>query len=334
MKSKLLTEQELAEYAKGETLIDRLRGLLDHQKDNWETAKLNYQSLSSVKIKEIQIGNASLKIQVNPERVRSTTAQVSHDTKVKDCFLCEDNLPEEQRFLNYYKEYHFLVNPFPILNEHFTVTKIKHSAQALMPYLNDMLLISRDVGERYVVFYNGPQCGASLPSHHHFQIINKEPLPIYGQLTSSNLFKTIFFVQNKKIAIRDIELTNRIILHLESNDPIEILNCFSILIESLKVTSVTLSEPMLNVLSFYENKKWSIIIFMRKKHRPDFYFKMGQEQILVSPASIDMSGLIIIPREEDLDKLNEEKILRMYREVSITKELNEYLITKLKGFYK
>lgn len=333
MNNRLLTEAELAEYAKGETLVDRLRGLLDHQKDNWETLKKNYELLSDAKVKELQIDNSQIKIQVNPERVRSTTAEVSHDTKTSDCYLCEANLPLEQRFIKYYKEYNFLVNPFPILKEHFTVVKTKHTPQALSPYLNDMLLISRDVGERYVVFYNGPKCGASLPSHHHFQLIKKEPLPIYSELNLIKDLKTNLFIKRKKITIRNIERAKRIFLYIESNDPIEIMNCLSIVTEALKVTSPKENEPMLNVLSFYEDKKWSVVVFMRKKHRPDFYYKVGQDQILASPASIDMGGLIVLPREEDLDKLTKDKILQMYREVSVSKELNEYLITKLKEFY-
>lgn len=334
MNNRLLSEAELAQYAKGETLIDRLRGLLDHQKNNWETAKLNYELLTSANVKEMHVGNVQLKIQVNPERVRSTTAEVNHDTESKDCFLCEANLPQEQRLLKYYKEYNFLVNPFPIVKEHYTVVKTKHTPQALSPFLNDMLLLSRDIGERYAVFYNGPKCGASIPSHHHFQIVNKDALPIYNQLQSINDFKPNLFIENKKITIRDIESVNRIFLNIESNDAVEILNCFSIILDELKVTSKSNDEPMVNLVSFYENKKWRLVLFMRKKHRPDFYQKVGDTQILVSPASIDMSGLIVLPREKDLDKLTEEKILLMYREVTISKELNEYLITKLNDFYK
>lgn len=334
MNNRLLTEAELAQYAKGGTLIDRLRGLLDHQLDKWETAKLNYQLFDSVKVKEIQVDNLSVKIQVNPERVRSTAAEVNHNAEVKDCFLCEENLPPSQRLIKYYKEYNFLVNPFPIFKEHYTAVKTKHTPQAISPYLNDMLLISRDVGERYVVFYNGPKCGASIPSHHHFQIASKETLPIYEQIKSPDLFKTHYYAEKKKITIRNFEAANRICLHLESTDAIEIMNCFSIVLESLGVISSLKEEPMLNVLSFYENKRWSIIIFMRKKHRPDFFHQSGEQQILVSPASIDMGGLIILPHKEDLNKLTEEKVLQMYREVSVAKELNEYLITKLKNFYK
>lgn len=333
MNGRLLSERELAHYAKGETLIDRLRGLLDHQKDNWETVKNNYALLSSVKIKEVQTDNSVIKIQVNPERIRSTAAVVNQNANANECFLCEENLPQNQRLIKYYKEYNFLVNPFPIFPEHFTVVKTKHTPQALFPYLNDMLLLSRDLGERYVVFYNGPKCGASIPSHHHFQIVNKEPLPIYNLVNSPSALKSNFTIENKKITIRNISLDNRIFLHIESNDTIEIMNCMSIVIESLKVINRIDEEPMLNLLSFYENKKWSLVLFMRKKHRPDFYYMTGERQILVSPAAIDMAGIIILPREADLNKLTEENILKMYREVSITKELNDYLITKLKAFY-
>jgi hypothetical protein len=294
MNGKLLSESELAQYAKGETLIDRLRGLLDHQKENWETVRKNYDLLNSVQIEEIKTDNSVIKLQVNPERIRSTAAEVNHNANANDCFLCEENLPQNQRLLKYYKEYNFLVNPFPIFPEHFTVAKTKHTPQALFPYLNDMLLLSRDVGERYVVFYNGPKCGASIPSHHHFQIVNKEPLPIYNLVNSPSAFKSNFALENKKITVRNFSLDNRIFLHLESNDAIEI---------------------------------------MKRKHRPDFYYMTGERQMLVSPAAIDMAGLIILPREEDVVKLKEENILQMYREVSITKELNEYLITKLKAFY-
>jgi len=334
MTNRLLNEAELAQYAKGATLIDRLRGLLDQQKDNWETIKLNYELLSSSIIKEINIENTLIKIQVNPERVRSTTAEVNHNTESKDCFLCEDNLPSEQRLLKYYKEYNFLINPFPIVKEHFTVVKTKHTSQAISPYLNDMLLISRDLGERYAVFYNGPKCGASIPSHHHFQIVNKEVLPIYDQLQTISDLKSSLFIEKKKITIRDLESVNRIFLNIESNDAVELMNCFSIVLDALKVISKSIDEPMINLISFYEDRRWKLVLFMRKKHRPDYYYNLGEKQILVSPASIDMSGLIVLPRKEDLEKLSAEKILQMYREVTISKELNEYLITKLGEFYK
>jgi lipoate-protein ligase B len=31
---------------------------------------------------------------------------------------------------------------------------------------------------RYILFYNGPQCGASAPDHIHFQAIEKGQLPL------------------------------------------------------------------------------------------------------------------------------------------------------------
>lgn len=333
MKNHLLSEVELIEYAKGESLIDRLRGLFDHQIDNWDLAKQNYADLKSVIVHEKLINNISIKLQFNPKRVKSTTADLSLKQDQDECILCETNLPVEQKFIKYYKEYNFLVNPYPIFKEHFTIAKCKHVPQSISSYLNDLLLLSRDVGERYAIFYNGPQCGASIPQHLHFQMGNKESFPIFEQLKNISKDNSCLSIERKKLSFHSIELTKRFIFLIESNDSIEIMNSFSILISFIRSVVPGNSEPMLNIVSLFEDKKWRLIIFLRKKHRPSFYYLENNKKIVVSPAAVDMSGLMILPREEDLDKFNKETIEHIYREVSITKELNEYLITKLKAFY-
>lgn len=333
MKSHLLSEAELIEYAKGESLIDRLRGLFDHQIDTWDLTRQNYSDLNSVIVHEKIIDNVLIKLQSNPKRVKSTTADITLKLDQDKCILCESNLPDEQKFIKYYKEYNFLVNPYPIFKEHFTIAKCKHVPQSISAYLNDLLLLSRDVGERYAIFYNGPQCGASIPHHLHFQMGNKESFPIFEQLKNINKNDSHFSIERKKLSFHSIELTKRFIFMIESNDSIEIMNSFSILINFLRSVVLGDSEPMLNIVSLFEDKKWRLLIFLRKKHRPSFYYLENDKNIVVSPAAVDMSGLMILPREEDLNKINEETIKRIFREVSITNELNEYLITKLNAFY-
>lgn len=330
MTNHLLSESELIEYAKGETLIDRLRGLLDHQKDNWELAAENYKNLGSIITKDVVIENTLLKLQFNPERVKSTTADITKTPNIDQCILCEENLPDQQKLIRFYKEYYFLANPYPIFKEHFTIVKSKHTPQSILSYLNDLLLISRDVGERYAVFYNGPECGASIPHHLHFQMGSKEAFPILNQL---NQIEISLSIKKKKIVLQSAELTRRSFLTIESNDAIEIMNCFSVIMNTLKNINPKIAEQKMNLVSIYDDKKWKLIIFLRKKHRPDFYFADGAKKIVVSPAAVDMSGLIILPREEDLHKLTDLKILDMFREVSYSKEYNEYLNTKLNDFY-
>lgn len=332
--NRLLSEPELAEYTKGNSIIDRLRALLDHQIDNWSLTAKNYKSLNSIQTKSLIIDGEEVILQHNPERVTSTTANVEEKVvKNRKCILCEENLPEEQRYLNYYKEYRFLVNPFPILNEHFTVAKTKHTPQALLDYFNDLLLISRDVGERYAVFYNGPKCGASLPEHLHFQIGNKDQLPIVNQVNLAIEKNANLVAATNKIKLISLNSLKRKAFVAESNNSVEILNFFSILNSFLKKVQTNIEEPKLNIVSLYDRNKWKVIIFLRKLHRPSYYYKPVEPQILVSPASIDMSGLIVAPRRGDLQKLTPEIIKEIYREVSITKELNEFLIYQLKNFY-
>lgn len=88
---------------------------------------------------------------------------------------------------------------------------------------------------------------------------------------------------------------------------------------------------MINILSSFDGGTgWRVIIFFRKKHRPDAYFKEDDSKLLVSPASIDLGGVLIMPREKDFKKINKEIITHILREVSMGKEAFEYLKTKLK----
>jgi hypothetical protein len=77
-------------------------------------------------------------------------------------------------------------------------------------------------------------------------------------------------------------------------------------------------EPKINLLCQYDGNRWKIIVFPRSKHRPKCYWASGDEQILVSPASVDMGGLIALPREADFEKLKPEDITQIYKEVSIS----------------
>ena len=43
----------------------------------------------------------------------------------------------------------------------------------------------------YVVFYNGPQCGASAPDHLHFQAGNRGFLPIESDFRNRSLCRQV-----------------------------------------------------------------------------------------------------------------------------------------------
>jgi len=69
--------------------------------------------------------------------------------------------------------------------------------------------------------------------------------------------------------------------------------------------------------SFYKEAKWRLLIFPRRKHRPDAFFKEGDAKVVVSPGVIDMGGLLITPVEKDFERLDATTVKDIYGEVSL-----------------
>jgi hypothetical protein len=88
-------------------------------------------------------------------------------------------------------------------------------------------------------------------------------------------------------------------------------------LEALKKVLSTDGEPMMNIAGFYEERKWRLVIFPRRKHRPDAFFKEGDARIVVSPGVIDMGGLLITPVEKDFERLDASLVEGIFREVSL-----------------
>ena len=117
--------------------------------------------------------------QFNAGRMTSTSAKVDPKSiSERKCFLCEKNLPAEQKGILYNNKYIILCNPFPIFPTHFTLTHKEHQPQRILDTFSDMLDLSKDLSKHYSVIYNGPRCGASAPDHLHFQAGNKYFMPI------------------------------------------------------------------------------------------------------------------------------------------------------------
>ena len=77
----------------------------------------------------------------------------------------------------------------------------------------------------------------------------------------------------------------------------------------------------MNVLAVHEKDSAHLVFFLRAKHRPDCFFAEGEDQYLVSPASVDMAGHIVTPREMDFLRLEAKRVADVYREVSAQKNI-------------
>jgi len=299
---------------------DELKSLLLSQRDNWSLVEKNFKLLNNIKQRSIFIKDIEIKIQFNPARAISSTAKVDAKSIAKrKCFLCQKNRPDEQLILPYSDDFDILVNPFPILRQHFTVVNKTHRDQEFILYLADILGLSEKY-HNYTFFYNGPKCGASAPDHMHFQAGDSSDIPFVNHYENNkNEYKQI--LKSELSCAYSVISVNRQIICFESSSKQEIyklVNCVNTqLCESFGVSD----EPMYNILVFFKNGKYIVNIFLRAKHRPNQYFFTDEKQILISPGALDMAGLIITVRETDFNNLSQEDVLDIFNQMSIDKDV-------------
>ncbi len=283
-------------------------------------------ALQNVHTRIINCGTFAVRLQYNPNRIVSTGAKVDAGSiKERKCFLCTAHLPPEQQGILYREKFIVLCNPMPIFREHFTISHVDHIPQSIEEHIIDFLDLARDFAASHSIFYNGPKCGASAPDHMHFQASPKSTIPVENEGTvveRRRLLKKI-----GEVDILQLVHTGRFIIVLESSRKQDIEFGFLRLTGAMRKAMKTDDEPMLNAICSYSDDMWRIIVFPRAKHRPDVYFRDGEEKILISPAAVDIGGLIITPVEKDFKSVDAAMITKIYEEVSIGPEIHNNIIT-------
>ena len=299
----------------------------NRQLEVWTDARHRFRDLKHVETRQF---SDQLKLQWNPARIVSTGAKIDKKTLgERPCFLCDKNRPKEQMSKQIDEKFHLLVNPFPILPVHFTIPARKHQPQLIYKNYGEMhrfISLHSDL----MVFYNGPKCGASAPDHLHFQAGTNGILPLQTnwQRLSRNLTDIISLNDEEKISVvRDFIVPSFVIIS-KSAESDEALFCR--LYKAMPQRGDE-TEPMMNIISWRKGEEFISVVIPREKHRPEAYFAEGDAQFVVSPGALDMSGLIITPREEDFRKLTEEKALSLLQECGVSEEKMNAIIAKLKA---
>jgi hypothetical protein len=163
----------------------------------------------------------------------------------------------------------------------------------------------------------------------HFQAVTNNVMPVEYEfdMMINKFSKEV--LRNGKIEVRFFEDHLRYFISFESRDKGELLYLFKTLINALRKISPPHEEPLINMLASYHENIWRMIFFPRSKHRPKQFFADGDNQLLISPATVDMSGLFIIPREEDFVKITSDNLIDIYKQVTLTKEYFEFLRKKI-----
>lgn len=299
----------------------------NRQLEVWTDARHRFRDLKRVETRQF---SDQLKLQWNPARIVSTGAKIDKKTLgERPCFLCDKNRPKEQMSKQIDEKFHLLVNPFPILPVHFTIPARKHQPQLIYKNYGEMhrfISLHSDL----MVFYNGPKCGASAPDHLHFQAGTNGILPLQTnwQRLSRNLTDIISLNDEEKISVVRDFIVPAFVIISKSAESDEAL--FRRLYKAMPQRGDE-TEPMMNIISWRKGEEFISVVIPREKHRPEAYFAEGDAQFVVSPGALDMSGLIITPREEDFRKLTEEKALSLLQECGVSEEKMNAIIAKLKA---
>ena len=298
----------------------------NRQLEKWDDARHRFRDLKHVETKKL---SEEVRLQFNPARIVSTGAKIDKKTLgERPCFLCDKNRPKEQMSQQIDERFHLLVNPFPILPVHFTIPARKHQPQAIYKNYGEMHRFL-SLHSELMVFYNGPKCGASAPDHLHFQAGTSGILPLQAnwQRLSRNLTDIISLNDEEKIAVVRDFIVPAFVIISKSEESDETL--FHRLYKSMPMRGDE-TEPMMNIIAWRKEDEYISVVIPREKHRPEAYFAEGDAQVMVSPGALDMSGLIITPREEDFHKLTEESATTILQECGISTEKMNSIVTKLK----
>ncbi len=309
----------------------KIENLFEKQLKEWPTVQANYAGLEKVKVKLLSIGKFVFQAQWNPKRIISTAARIDAGSiQKRPCFLCSQNRPLEQEGILYREQHQILVNPYPVFDRHLTIVSLSHTSQRIEGNFGKMLQLARDL-EGYSVLYNGPASGASAPDHFHFQAVPAHFLPVNEDFKTGN--QVIKISENKGLK-----------MYIQNNAPAKALTIAGSNLQILRVTFGRLydilervipspEEPRMNIIASFDGQEWMVHIYPRKRHRPHQYFAEGNEKILLSPASIDMGGVLVIPREEDFSRISEKDVVDILNQVCVEEELIRNLIAQINEEY-
>jgi hypothetical protein len=221
-----------------------------------------------------------------------------------------------------------LVNPYPILPNHFTLPLKQHVQQELKPVYADMLHLANK-WQDIALFYNGAKCGASAPDHAHLQAVRRADIPLVnGSWNGSLLFgEPVWRVEGACLynvagyLVPYFMLTSQNISHS--------VELFERLIAAMPLKDGEI-EPRMNVIVYHtQSDGYVTVVIPRAEHRPGCYFANDCTQRLVSPGTLDMAGLVITPRECDFEQLTADEAVALLREVALPQSEADAVVEKL-----
>jgi hypothetical protein len=295
-------------------LVSDIDHLLADQISSWPLLARGVEGLRASLTRVERVAGHELLVRHIPHRIVSTTAAVDSESIAKrPCFLCPSNLPKEEHGIPFDSEFAIYCNPFPILDRHLTIVRMDHRPQRIAGSFHAMLRLAEALPDSFII-YNGAKCGASAPDHMHFQSCSRAVFPIERD--------------TRGIDGPAIPNYARRVFVFRSRDGSELSERLYALLEILTEVTGSAGEPMVNIAAFYNAGEWTAYVFPRGKHRPRV-FETGE--LTVSPATIDLCGVLVVPVENDFRCIRGPEIERIFEEVTLPENEFSHVLERLEA---
>ena len=286
---------------------------IEQQLAAWPLAADNYHALGHTERRHFRLGDFDCYVQYNPARAISTAAKVDAESVAKrPCFLCSANRPKEQMEGPTYDGWQLLLNPYPIFPVHFTLPFVKHEPQGEIPF--EMAVVA-EANPQLAVFFNGAHAGASAPDHAHMQAVLKSELPLVHLVERLH--------PASEAGLRDSRTFDASLpFHFKSAVVTHDLTGMKALADIVRWGGVDAAtglpdRDLVNAIMWIDSEGYlRVVVIPRTAHRPRCYSLPEGERLMVSPGTIDMAGILVLPRREDFERITEEDIRRIYADTA------------------
>ena len=312
--------------------MKELNKFIKDQLSVWQLASSNFRALKTAPSREVDVFGLKCRIQYNPRRVISSTADTSPAAIAsRKCFLCADNRPKEQFHLGFEgrkgRNYHIQINPYPIFRGHLVIVRDEHIPQEIWHHFPDMLDFAARYKD-YLVFYNGPSSGASAPDHLHFQAIPKHNLPLEDVVDEFLDHPGEPLATVKDASLYKFDGYARGVFALKATTSKSLAKLFYRLLDCTDRGKGE-EEPMFNLYAYVKNGEYRTIVVMRSAKRSHHFYSEGADHLTISPGAADIAGLFVAPFREDYDKADTALLEELLSEVCISEDEQNMIVWRL-----
>ena len=312
--------------------MKELNKFIKDQLSVWQLASSNFRALKTAPSREVDVFGLKCRIQYNPRRVISSTADTSPAAIAsRKCFLCADNRPKKQFHLGFEgrkgRNYHIQINPYPIFRGHLVIVRDEHIPQEIWHHFPDMLDFAARYKD-YLVFYNGPSSGASAPDHLHFQAIPKHNLPLEEVVDEFLDHPGEPLATVKDASLYKFDGYARGVFALKATTSKSLAKLFYRLLDCTDRGKGE-EEPMFNLYAYVKNGEYRTIVVMRSAKRSHHFYSEGADHLTISPGAADIAGLFVAPFREDYDKADTALLEELLSEVCISEDEQNMIVWRL-----